>query len=175
MAPEASADRFDFWIEPKDAPGSILSASLAGRNLHLVILARGQDPAAGSPLFNWPNRCILHARSCIVKRRPDGVGPSPGPTATWHRGSASSANGNHIRVPGGFCQRRRAKAEIKYPACAVCCGVLNLLSQVGSDPGNAALALAYRVVFERLKPLKSVLAQNVNAVSRTPQGTNLIP
>lgn len=45
----------------------------------------------------------------------------------------------------------------------------------GLRPGNAALALAYRVVFERLKPLKSVLAQNVNAVSRTPQGKNLIP
>jgi hypothetical protein len=59
----------------------------------------------------------------------------------------------------------------KNPASAVCCKVLNLLSQVGILPGNSALAEAYRVIVARLVPFLWVLAQNGDAASRTPQGT----
>jgi hypothetical protein len=63
----------------------------------------------------------------------------------------------------------------KYPANAVCCKVLNLISQVGSLPGNSALAEAYRVIVARLDPFLWVLAQNGDAASRAPQGNCFIP
>jgi hypothetical protein len=39
-----------------------LSASFAGRNLHLVISTKSRDPAAGSPLFNCLERPLFYRR-----------------------------------------------------------------------------------------------------------------
>ena len=64
---------------------------------------------------------------------------------------------------------------IKNPADAVCCKVLNLLSQVRALPGKSALAEAYRVIVARSDPFLWVLAQNGSAASRTQQGNVLIP
>ena len=160
MAPEASADRSDFRCRSPVIAIGDLSASFAGRNLHLVISA----PAEIQPL-------VLRY--------------SVGKSAGFYTGG---------RIPSSATPRRRCfhpasrwapssgghKPAAPPPAKKVprMCRVLRGFEPAfagGLRPGNAALALAYRVVAERWKPFKWVLAQNVNAISRTLQGTNLIP
>jgi len=63
----------------------------------------------------------------------------------------------------------------KNPADAVCCKVLNLLSQVRALPGKSALAEAYRIFVARSSSIQWVLAQYGGAASRASQGNFLIP
>jgi hypothetical protein len=103
-------------------PSRSLSASLAGRNLHLVV---SMSPET-QPLV------LLYS----IVRTP-GFYPR-------ERGTSSCET-----IPGGGTANAQAEMCISYrlaltqgqkpkknPACAVYCGVLNLLSQVGPGPGT---------------------------------------
>jgi hypothetical protein len=116
----------------------ILSTSFAGRNLHLVISAMRQDPAAGSPLFSCEQRAEFYRQ---------------GPTPSRHFRSRPLPDPTILRIgelwptscDRGVCARTclplwaqgaAGERQKKDPACAVYCGVLNLLSQVGPYPGT---------------------------------------
>jgi len=97
------------------------------------------------------------------------------------RGSGLLGETQDHRLPARRITKRHARACLCFsgdkdnPAYAVCCRVLNLLSQVGFLPGNSALAQAYRVVIVSWDPVDECWLRTVGAASRAQQGTLLIP
>ena len=138
-----------FGPESARSPGQeqVLSASFAGRNLHLVISASRRDPAACSPLFSCQTG-RNSTFSAVGRQGEQRKTPLPG------RGSRS-------RFTPHFRARTPADAQAvwatppqgkKIPRkCRVLRGFEPAFAG-GPRPRNAALALAYRVVPERLRP-----------------------
>jgi len=97
QAPEASADRSDFLPGPAG-----ISAPLAGRNLHLVILPLWQDSVANSPLFCL-NYLRFYPHDGPESRNIHQVRPGRKPShllSQYPDSSPSASTGSNLYLPG---------------------------------------------------------------------------
>ena len=139
-----------FEPEPAQSLGQdqVLSASFAGRNLHLVISASCRDPAACSPLFS----CQTGRNSTFsAVGRQGELRKTPLRGPDYRSRSPSSSPQGPFRNPRAVWAAPQQGKEIPRK-CRVLRGFEPAFAG-GPRPRNAALALAYRFVPERLKPL----------------------